>query len=111
MACAPILSAAEAPKDTQNILIEMRLKNWNKSLQLTAEQQTKIKAMLVEESKQVASLEENKSLGVEDRANKIDEIRKATYGKIKPLLTETQAPVFEKLTARKPKKTSAPAKP
>jgi hypothetical protein len=115
LAGRPVARAADAkaaaPKDAQSVLVEMRLKNWNKSLQLTGDQQAKIKLLLTEESKQVAQLDEDKALTVQARANKIDEMHKVTYEKIKPLLTETQAPVFEKLTAKKTKKPAAPAKP
>jgi septal ring factor EnvC (AmiA/AmiB activator) len=113
--CPPSLRAAEAngAKDSQTLVVEMRLKRWNKELELSAEQQSKIKAMLTEESKQIAKLDEDKALTVSARATKIDEMHVATYEKIKPLLTETQVPVFEKLTTKtkKPKKAAAPANP
>jgi septal ring factor EnvC (AmiA/AmiB activator) len=115
LVCLPTSRAAEAraaaPKDAQSMIVEMRLKNWNKNLQLTEDQQAKIKALLTDESKQIAKLDEDNSLPIGERANKIDELHKMTYEKIKPLLTETQTPVFEKLTTRKPKKSAAPAKP
>jgi hypothetical protein len=117
-ACLSSLHAADAKaaaKDSQSLLIEMRLKRWTKELEFTADQQAKIKALLEEESKTVAKVDEDTSLAVGDRAKKVDEIHKTTYAKIKPLLTEKQLPVFEKLTIKtkttKQKKVAAPANP
>ena len=117
LAGLPQLHAADAkaaaPKDSQSLLLEMRLRRWNKEVEFTADQQAKIKALLEEESKTVAKLDEDTSLTVGDRAKKVSEIHKTTYAKIKPLLTEKQAPVFEKLTTKtaKQKKVAAPANP
>ena len=117
LACLPPLRAADAkaaaPKDSPTTLAELRMKRWNKELEFTADQQAKIKAVLDEEGKAVAKLDEDTSLAAQDRAAKLDEIHKTTYTKIKPLLTEKQAPVFEKLITKnsKPKKGAAPAKP
>ncbi len=112
--CLPWARAAEAkaapPKDSQSLLIEMRLKRWNKELDLMADQQAKVKALLDEESKVVTKLDEDKSLTMKDRANKVEEIHQATYARIKPLLTAQQVPTFEKLTAKpKPKRKPAAA--
>ena len=88
LACLPPLRAAEAkaaaPKDSQSLLIDMRIKRWNKELEFTDDQQAKVKALLNEESKEVTRLDTNTSLTVKERADKVDEIHKATYVKIKP---------------------------
>lgn len=114
MTVTPVRAAESngSKNGSSNLLLDMRLKRYTKEMELTTDQQAKIKALLEEESKQVAKLDEDKSIAVKDRAVKIGEIQQGTYAKIKPLLTEKQSPIFEKLTAKNTrKKPAAPANP
>ena len=98
-------NAADAPRDAQTVMNGMRLKKWTKDLQLTDEQQKKVQTILDEEGKEVAKLDQDSSLDINSRRTKVDDLRKATYAKMKPLLTATQLENFDKSLAKmQPKK-------
>jgi hypothetical protein len=98
-------SAAEAKKDAQSVMNEMRLKKWTKDLTLTPEQQKKVQVILDEEGQQIAKLDENTAGDLNKRKTKVDELRLETYAKIKPILSTLQLETFEKLLAKmQPKK-------
>jgi hypothetical protein len=105
LALPPFTRAADAPRDAQTVMNGMRLKKWTKDLQLTDEQQKKVQAFLDEEGKEVAKLDQDSSLDINSRRAKVDDLRKATYAKIKPVLTAPQLETFEKSLAKmQPKK-------
>src|SRR5215212_8479226 len=61
--------AADAPqRDARSIINSMRLKNLNKSLELTADQQKQVQALFDEEAKEIGKLPETPSLV--ERSNK-----------------------------------------
>jgi len=102
--------AAGQNRDAQSVLNQMRLKKWTKDLTLSAEQQKKVQALLDEEGKQIAKLEDQ-NLSPLDRSAKVGELHEGTYAKVKPLLSATQLETFEKILAKsaKPKKTKPAA--
>ena len=105
MATATI-TAAEAKKDAQGVLNELRLKKWTKDLTLTEEQQKKVQGLFDDEQKEIAKVDGLAEQDINQRRTKVDELRKGTYDKMKPLLTPEQLETFEKLLAKaaKPKK-------
>jgi len=105
--------AEPAPKkDAQSVLNEMRLRRWTKDLELSAEQQKKVQAVLDEERTHISKLDGDTALTPTARRSKVDEIHDATYAKIKPVLNPTQLAAFEKSIAKsKPKKKTVPASP
>jgi len=104
--CAALVCVATAPaaetRDAQSVLNSLRLKKWTKDLQLTADQQKKVQAILEDEGKEIAKLD-SAQLSINDRRVKVEELHDVTYTKIKPLLNETQLAKFEK-GLPKPKK-------
>lgn len=102
---ASIAAEPTANRDAQTVLNEMRLKKWTKDLSLTADQQTKFRVILDEEGKQSAKINGDTSIGVNERRAKMNELRDASYSKMRPLLTDAQLSNFEKLVAKtQPKK-------
>ena len=97
--------AAGQNKDAQSVLNQVRLKKWTKDLTLSAEQQKKVQALLDEEGKQIAKLNDQ-NLPPLERSNKVGELHEGTYAKMRPLLSATQLETFEKILAKstKPKK-------
>lgn len=100
------VTAAEAKKDAQSVLNELRLKKWTKDLTLTEEQQKKVQGLFDDEQKEIAKVDGLADLDINQRRTKVDDLRRGTYDKMKPLLTPEQLETFEKLLAKaaKPKK-------
>lgn len=94
-AAAP--SAPSTQRTAEDLLGGMRMKSLTKQLELTEEQQAKVKALLDSETKAIAQLNNQADISVLDRAAKVSELQKETYDKIKPLLTPPQLEKFEKM--------------
>ncbi len=105
-ACLLLPSVAPAAeRDAQSVMNELRLKKWTKDLSLTAEQQKKVLVMLEDEGKEIAKLDADSSVDLNARKTKVNELRQATYAKIKPVLSAEQLATFEKQLAKmQPKK-------
>lgn len=69
---------------------EQRLQHMTKTLNLTADQQTKIKPMLEDEQQKMESLHQDTSMSRQDRMSKMQEIRQSTDEQIKGVLTPEQ---------------------
>ena len=67
-----------------------RLNLLTRSLQLTKEQQEKIKPILVEEYTQLEALRGNDRTNRDERRVRLRELNESTYEKIKPILTPEQ---------------------
>lgn len=67
-----------------------RLNLLTRSLQLTKEQQEKIKPILVEEYAQLEALRGNDKYNRDERRARLRELNESTYEKIKPILTPEQ---------------------
>lgn len=105
-----------APKNAQAILNEMRVKQLTKSLELTDDQQKKIKALYDEEAKQIKAANDDENLTLMQRREKGQAASKATREKIKPLLTAEQNKKWDEQIAkqtqpRKKNPAAAPADP
>lgn len=89
---------AEPPQRTAEDLINgMRLKALTKNLELTGEQQGKVQELLTEEAEQIAKIRADANASLTQQSVKIGELKKETYGKIKPLLTPEQTEKLEKM--------------
>jgi lipase chaperone LimK len=92
--------AAETKKDAQALMNEMRLKRWAKDLELTAEQQKKVQSLYEDEARQIAAIDGDTKIGVNERIVKVNALRQETFSKMKPLLNAGQLENFEKLLAK-----------
>ena len=82
----------------------MRLRSLTKELELTDEQKDKVQVLFDEESKEVTRLYADTNLSVTERLDKIGELKKETYAKIKPLLTPAQAQKFDEMLSKSQKR-------
>ncbi len=80
-----------------------RLSQMAEQLNLTAEQQAKIKPILQDEAKELKALRDDTGLSPQDRRGKVQKIREATNAKIKPILTAEQAEKLAKLREQAPR--------
>jgi Spy/CpxP family protein refolding chaperone len=76
-----------------------RLDQMTRRLNLTAEQQAKIKPILEEEAGQFKAIDETR-LTRDERRDKLQELRNATFDKIQPILTPEQQKKHEALRER-----------
>jgi Spy/CpxP family protein refolding chaperone len=76
---------------------DSRLKLLNRNLNLSKEQQEKIKPILEEEYKQLEALRGNDTLNRDDRNTKLQALVQASSDKIKPLLTAEQQAKYEQI--------------
>jgi len=79
---------------------EQRLQRMTQTLNLTAEQQQKIKPILETESTQMQSLRADTSLSREDRMAKMKQIRENTVSQINPILTADQQKQYAEMMSR-----------
>ena len=79
---------------------EQQLNRLAEQLNLTAEQKGKIAPILKEQGEKMRALRDDQNLSREDRAAKLQEIRKEANAKIKPILTEEQARKWEEIQQR-----------
>ena len=76
---------------------DQRLQMMTKQLNLTADQQQKIKPLLESQSQQMQALHQDTSLSQEDRMNKMQQIRQSTNEQIKSSLNPEQQQKFEQM--------------
>ena len=77
--------------------VDQRLQMLTKRLNLTADQQEKIKPMLESESQQMQALHQDSSLSREDRMSKMQQIRQSTNDQIKGVLNSDQQQKFQEM--------------
>ena len=80
--------------------VEQRLQRMTQQLNLTADQQQKIKPILENESTQMQALRGNSSLSQEDRMAKAQQIRQTSAAQIKPILNDDQQQKFSEMMNR-----------
>ena len=80
---------------------DQRMQHMTKMLNLSADQQEKIKPILESESQQMQTLHQDTSLTREQRFDKMREIRENTMTQIKPILSADQQAKWEQMR-RKP---------
>ena len=76
---------------------EDQLARMTKQLQLTDEQQAKIKPILEDQHKQMMDLRQDTSMSRQDRFAKFRDIRQKSLDKIKPILTAEQQQKWQKM--------------
>ena len=92
--------AAGGPGGHGPMSADQRLQMMTKQLNLTADQQQKIKPMLESESQQMQTLHQDTSLSQEDRMSKMQQIRQSTNEQIKSSLNPDQQQKFDEMMSR-----------
>ena len=77
-----------------------QLEHLTKALNLSADQQAKIKPILQDQHSQIESLKQNTSMSKEDRHGKFKQIRQETHQKIRDVLIDDQKAKFAEMQAR-----------
>jgi len=80
--------------------VDERVQHMTKMLNLSDDQQTKVKSILQDEHKQIASLRQDTSLAQEDRHAKFQQIHGATAQKIRDVLNDEQKTKFDQMQAQ-----------
>jgi periplasmic protein CpxP/Spy len=80
---------------------EQRLQRMTQQLNLTDDQQQKLKPILDNESTQMQTLRSDSSLTQEERMAKMKEIRQSTSEQIKPILTADQQAKYAEMMDRR----------
>ena len=79
---------------------DQRLQRMTQALNLTEDQQAKIKPILENETTQMQSLRSDSSLSQEDRMAKMKQIRETTNSQINPILTPDQQKQHAEMMSR-----------
>ena len=79
---------------------EQRLQHMTQALNLTDDQQAKIKPILENETTQMQSLRSDTSLSQEDRMAKMKQIHENTKSQINPILTPDQQKQYAEMMSR-----------
>lgn len=77
-----------------------RLQHLTRMLNLTSDQQTKIRPILENESQQMQSLRSDTSMSREDKMTKMRSIRENTMSQITPILTSDQQKKLQEMQSR-----------
>ena len=80
--------------------VDERLQRMTKVLNLTDDQQTKLRPILQEQHDQVASLKQDTSMSQQDRRAKFQQIRQDTHEKIRGVLNDQQKAKFDEMLSR-----------
>jgi len=80
--------------------VDQRLQRLTQTLELTGEQQEKIKPILESENTQMQSLRDDTSLSQQDRFTKMKQIRENTVSQINPILTPDQQKKYAEMMSR-----------
>jgi Spy/CpxP family protein refolding chaperone len=80
---------------------DQRLQHMTRQLNLTDEQQQKIKPILEQEQQQMQALHQDTSMSQEDRAGKMQQVRQGTNDQIKSVLNAEQQQKFEQMQNRR----------
>jgi Spy/CpxP family protein refolding chaperone len=80
--------------------VDEHLQHLTKALNLSDDQQTKVKSILQDEHKQMASLKQDTSLPQEDRHARFQQIHGATAQKIREVLNDEQKAKFDQMQAQ-----------
>jgi Spy/CpxP family protein refolding chaperone len=81
--------------------VDQRLDMMSKQLNLTGDQQEKIKPILQNEMQQMDALRADTSVSQQDRWGKMQEIRKSTAEQIKPILNADQQQKYAEMMQRR----------
>jgi len=97
----PHASNVPAPNAQASARSEPSREGLSRHLDLTSDQQAKIKAIMEESRPQMQELMGNPSISREDKAAKMKEIHEATSAKIRPLLNPDQQKKWEEMMSRR----------
>ncbi len=79
--------------------VDDQIKHLSKKLNLTDDQQAKLKPILEDQRKQIEQIHGDSSLSREDRFSKMQALRQSSDTQIKSVLTEEQQKSFDKMRA------------
>ena len=79
--------------------VDDQIKHLSKKLNLTDDQQVKLKPILEDQRKQMEQIHGDSSLSREDRFSKMQALRQSSDTQIKSVLTEEQQKSFDKMRA------------
>jgi len=79
--------------------VDERVQHMTKTLNLSGDQQTKVKSILQDEHNQMVSLKQDKSASQEDQHAKFQQIRQASNEKIRGALNDEQKAKFDQMQA------------
>jgi periplasmic protein CpxP/Spy len=77
--------------------VDDQIKMMSDRLNLTPDQQTKIKPILEDQRTQAQALRKDESLSDDDRRNKMRTLRESTNSKVRDILTEDQKKQFDEM--------------
>jgi periplasmic protein CpxP/Spy len=80
--------------------IDERVAHMTKALNLSEDQQTKVKSILTDQRDQMMSLKQDTSTAPTDRRAKFQEIHESTQQKIRDVLTDDQKTKFDQMQER-----------
>ncbi len=80
---------------------DQQLAHMTKALNLTDDQQTQIKPLLVAHQQSLMQLHEDQSTSHEDKRTKMEALNTETHSKIEAILNDTQKAKFEKMMAHR----------
>ena len=80
--------------------VDEHVQHMTQALNLSADQQTKVKAIFEDQQKQMESLKQDTSLSQQDRRAKFQQIHEATHQKIRDVLNEDQKAKFDQMKAQ-----------
>lgn len=89
------LAQAQPENGTSTSSVDDRLAELTQKLNLTDDQQKKIKPILEDQQQQVQ--QKDNSLSPEDKMSRLRRIEVATSGRIRELLTDEQKPAFDQM--------------
>jgi Spy/CpxP family protein refolding chaperone len=101
-AAAPAPDSGAKARPAMRHMAEKRMELLNEKLNLTADQQTKIKAIWKQSAEQGKALHEDKALTREDRRAKTDALRKSARDQVRAVLTPAQQATFDQMPADGP---------
>ena len=81
--------------------VDDHVKHLTKELNLTEDQQAKVKSILEEQQKQMAALRQDSTLSPEDRRAKFQEIHQKTSQEIREALNKDQQRKFDELESKR----------
>jgi protein CpxP len=79
--------------------VDERVLHLTKTLNLSDDQQTKVKSILQDEHNQMVSLKQDKSMSQEDQHAKFQQIHQASAQKIRDVLNDEQKAKFDQMQA------------
>jgi len=92
--------AAGGPQHKMPMSTDERLQHMTQMLNLTSDQQAKIRPILENESQQMQALRTDTSMAREDKMTKMRSIRENTNGQISPILTSDQQQKWQQMQAQ-----------